>query len=512
MNTHHLVSENVLADMKSKNVDISLTLSILDRLNRRDYSDEPVAVSSLPSPDDRSIVDCTGGLAYSVEKTSSIHAFKRLGLSLNPRDFGSVSGGVVSFDSVGLEKLGIALAPLLSYGVLNGGSATSYADTVRNRSFDPALFDYYSNVFAKFAGSFHGMPKGVTPAFIQPDGTPGPTFMELKMRGLLAGGRTGPLPSRHIEPPNLAPYLPIFQMTSIGNNEMIAAAYSEYRLSPLLAQLNGEGAKDVTAAETAIQPLITAYEKTATGWTVFSQSFGKKNSVLPLPGGHGQCFVTLKPVFERLWAAGKRFVLLGNVDNLGNLPKPEYLAILALSGAPAGFEFAYRTPVDVKGGVLVRDEAGRLTCADIGPAIREVDVLEAEKGGAKVLFNCATGLFSLDYLMDNIDEIVSSIPLRVSKQVKDAGVYYQAEQITWEVISLLENPIIFGVRKNQRFLAAKLFIENLLTSGIGLDDPNFPAGPELKETARLLNDGLNDLLGSTYCMERNKNRWVPQTR
>jgi UDP-N-acetylglucosamine pyrophosphorylase len=302
----------------------------------------------------------------------------------------------------------------------------------------------------------------------------------------------------------------MYQMTSASNDDAFAAAYRDYRNSPLIENLNGEGAEDVTKVISAIQPLIAAYTRSKEGWSIFSRAYDSQCSTLPLPGGHGQCFVTLKPVFENLRKMGKRYVLLGNVDNLGNLPKPEHLAILALSGAPAGFEFAYRTPVDVKGGVLVRDTGGKLTCADIGPAIPMEEVLEAERGGSRILFNCATGLFSLDYLTAHIDRIVDSIPLRISKQEKDAGVYYQAEQITWEVISLLENPLIFGVQKNERFLAAKLFIENLLTSGMGLEDTSFPAKPELLETARALHRGLRKQLGSVYGLVQSNGSWIPQ--
>ena len=497
--------------MKSKNVDIDLALSIIDRLNRNEYSDEPVSVGSIPTPEDSAIVDCSGEISFSVKKSRAIAVLRNLGVAINPADFGHIAGKELFFDNNGLKNLGIQLATLLSYGVLNGGSATSYADTVKNRAFSPALYDFYQELFNNFSDSLVGMPKGLTPAFIQPDGTAGPAFMELKMRGLLSGGLREPERAKLSGLKHLVPYLPIFQMTSMSNDSQIASAYLKYRDSTLLAGLNGTGTGDVTVAETAVQPLITAYRKSEEGWAVFSDAFGEQHSVLPLPGGHGQCFVTLKPIFERLRAAGKRFVLLGNVDNLGNMPKPEHLAVMALSGTPAGFEFAYRTPVDVKGGVLVRDQAGKLTCADIGPAIRQEDVLEAEKQGAKILFNCATGFFSLDYLMDNIDRITSSIPLRVSKQEKDAGIYHQAEQITWEVISLLDDPVIFGVRKNERFLAAKLFIENLLTSGIGLDDSEMPAQPEITETARLLNDGLKVLLDSTYGLQLQENRWVPKT-
>ena len=203
---------------------------------------------------------------------------------------------------------------------------------------------------------------------------------------------------------------------------------------------------------------------------------------------------------------------IGNVDNLGNMPRLGHLAILALSGAPAGFEFAYRTPVDVKGGVLVRNDDGTLTCADIGPAISMEEIHSAESQGSRVLFNCATGLFSLDYLLTNIKRIAESLPLRISTQSKDAGTYIQAEQITWEVISLLDNPLIFGVDKYRRFLAAKLFVECMLTSGIGLHDPGFPSsgGESLRETAEQLHRGLCSILPEVYGMELQGRIWQPK--
>ena len=43
--------------------------------------------------------------------------------------------------------------------------------------------------------------------------------------------------------------------------------------------------------------------------------------------------------------------------------------------------------MDVKGGILVSDRSGRLTCADIGPAISFADVLDFEAAGKPVLFN-----------------------------------------------------------------------------------------------------------------------------
>ena len=54
---------------------------------------------------------------------------------------------------------------------------------------------------------------------------------------------------------------------------------------------------------------------------------------------------------------------------------------MALSGREAGFEFSFKTPVDIKGGILIRDTRGRLNCGDIGPAISKEQVARAENAG-----------------------------------------------------------------------------------------------------------------------------------
>ena len=55
--------------------------------------------------------------------------------------------------------------------------------------------------------------------------------------------------------------------------------------------------------------------------------------------------------------------------------------------------------------------------------------------------------------------------MRFTDQDKDAGRYSQAEQVTWEVAGILPAFLSFAVDKYDRFIAAKLFAETLLTSG-----------------------------------------------
>jgi len=255
-------------------------------------------------------------------------------------------------------------------------------------------------------------------------------------------------------------------MTSTYTDEKLKKAYAEYRENALLKELIQYTGFDPTDCLNSVQPLIAAFTSSKKGYplSIFSTAWGKKNSPLPLPGGHGQNFHVLDSIYRELHDQGKYFALLGNVDNLGNTLNPEALAVTAITEADSSFEFSFKTPVDVKGGVLIEREDSRFDCFDIGPGISRDQVDAAERNGKPILFNCATGLFNLQYLVPHLKEIQQDLPIRLSDQEKDAGSYSQAEQITWEVIGLLREPLILGVEKNNRFIAAKLLAESILTS------------------------------------------------
>ena len=163
---------------------------------------------------------------------------------------------------------------------------------------------------------------------------------------------------------------------------------------------------------------------------------------------------------------GREFAYLGNVDNLANLPNPAAVALMALSDKEAAFEFSFKTPVDIKGGILIRDTRGHLNCGDIGPAISKEELKAAENRGKPILFNCATGLFNLRKLTRALPGIIRDLPTRFSDQDKDAGRYSQAEQVTWEVIGMLDDFFVLGVDKYERFIAAKLLLESFLANGL----------------------------------------------
>jgi UTP--glucose-1-phosphate uridylyltransferase len=501
------LGDALLDDMRGKGVDARLTLSILADYNSGLFDGlRPVRARGVPAIDGLRVVRTGGPLTFAVPSRDARERLTAIGLGNFPPS--REEGGKVLFDREALEAIGLALLPRTAYGILNGGSATSYADRKKNLAFGEEAFEALKPAFERLAPDCKDKPKGITPAFVNPDGSPGPSFLLLKMRARLLAGIA--YRERFGEPGR--PVLPLFQMSSVGNDEQLAAAYEGYASDPLLAipaARLGESPCDVVSG---VQPMIAAFTHSSEGRPkrVFDRAYGRPNSVVALPGGHGQCFRVLAPVFRALRDSGIRFAYLGNVDNLGYLPDPVEIALLALSGLPAGFDFAFRTPVDVKGGILVEAEgdtgksAGR-TIADIGPAISFDEVRRLEAEGAKILFNCATGLFDLDWLVPRIEDIGRRLPVRFTDQDKEAGRYSQAEQVTWEVASLLPGFLSFAVDKYDRFIAAKLLAETLLTSGVGSGDARIPPG--LAETSRLLKAGLERKLAGSYGLALRGGRW-----
>lgn len=490
-------------------IDLSLTESILTAYNSGKYSIyPPIHVTGIPQIDGETIIDREGEhFALPAEKAKK--QVEKLGIPVSFEGVKVNKEGKFLLSYLFLEQVGILLYPLYSFGILNGGSATSYVDNKRNRSFNPFLFDLYKKDFDIFSARWGNKPKGITPAFIQPNGEEGPSFIELKMRSLLLET----LRYRHLARRTDSGPFPLFQMTSFFNDSEITETYKFYKASPHLEPLIKFTNIDITETLTGVQPLIAAFTHSGEGRVknIFMNAFGKPGEPLPLPGGHGQNFFVLRDVYRELYKNGKRFISLGNVDNLGYTPDPVSLALLALSGKQAGFDFSFKTPVDIKGGILISDRNNRLNCADIGSAVSREEVLEAEDQGKSILFNCATGLFCLEYLLDNLDRIIANLPVRFSDQEKDAGAYSQAEQITWEVIGLLDDFLIFAVDKFKRFLASKLLLENLMTSGLFLNRYPEKTAEErdLKSLSVNLHSGLTALLETTYGMEMRGGKWVP---
>lgn len=498
------VTPALRADMESKGIDVDLSLSILDDINAGLYDGmAPVRASGVPRIDGESVISMSAAPGYRVREDAARARLEALGLPL-PASAGR-EGADLAFPRPALAEIGERLLPRTAWGVLNGGSATSYADLKKNKAFGEETFEALRPSFEALAPACKDRPKGLTPAYVNADGSAGASFLLLKARARLVAaqsyiakyGRPGP------------DFLPLFQMSSVGNDAELRAAYEDYARSPFLEALSESTGLAACGFETGVQPLVAAFTHSLEGRPkrIFDRAHGRPDTAIALPGGHGQCFRILAPVLAGLHARGIRYAWLGNVDNIGYLPDPVELAMLALSGRPAAFDFSLRTPVDVKGGILVEEDSGRRTVADIGPAISFDEVRRLEDQGASILFNCATGLFDLDWLMPRIDDLSRRLPVRVSDQDKDAGRYSQAEQVTWEVTGLLPSFLAFAVDKYDRFMAAKLLAETLLTSGVAMGDTRIPT--DLADTSRLLKAGLERKLAGPYGLEAAGGRWIP---
>lgn len=494
----------LIEDMKAKGIDIDLSLEILEDFNNGNFdSVGQIRADGVPVVDGQTVIDLRPGAEperaiFSCPTREASRRLEELGC-----DYPLETKPLTGFTRQSLTEIGVKLLPKTAFGVLNGGSATSYADTKKNKSLDHDAFILLQGDFERFAPQLRDLPKGMTPAYFNPDGSAGASFLELKMRSRLLLTK-----SCKVAGPDGLPALPLYQMTSTSTDPALASYYPSLAESPYLSTLARSLGIDPTSWMTGVQPLISAYTHSSEGRPkrLFDKAYGRANSSLPLPGGHGQCFRVLAPIFKSMHAAGIKFACLGNVDNLGSTPDPVELAILALSGKPAAFDFAGRTPMDIKGGILV-SSGGRRTIADIGPAISFETMLELERKGNTILFNCASGIFDLDYLVPRIDGLARQIPVRFTDQDKDSGRYSQAEQVTWEVTSILPSFIAFAVAKEKRFIAAKLFMDTLLTSGYGLDNQKLPAS--IRGIARQMHEGLRDVLATTYGLSLRNGRWVP---
>jgi len=496
--------------LKDAGIDAELTFEILDRFNAGEFDRQPtVEMTDIPGIDGTSVIDMQDA-RWGMDRNEAESRLKVLGIEQPLNIFARIEDNRAVFSRRGLTALGYLLYPKTAYGVLNGGSATSYVDEKKNSAFNEKLMELCREPFDEIAGMAKGRAKGITPACIHPDGSPGPSYMELKMRGLLIRE----LIYRELSGDNRSQGPIMFQMTSVNNDDELAEAYREYRNSPFLKELIEKLGTDMTRCRSGAQPMIGAYTHSDLGRPkqVFLGKDGK--TPLPLPGGHGQNFAVLQDIYRELHREGRLFAYLGNVDNLANLPYPAGVGLMALSGKEAGFEFSFKTPVDIKGGILIRDTQGRLNCGDIGPAISKTELSQAEEAGKPILFNCATGLFNLDYLTRELSNIIRNLPTRFSDQDKDAGRYSQAEQVTWEVIGMLEDFFIFGVDKYERFIAAKLLLESFLANGLNLEHPQFPSDPDpakdLQTVGRKLNRGLEKLFLEEYGMRQEGKRWIPK--
>ncbi|MFA6505987.1 MAG: UTP--glucose-1-phosphate uridylyltransferase [Treponemataceae bacterium] len=497
----HQISSALLKNLESKGVDVQRTLSVLDLIESKKATIPSISSNKLRVPDasDTRIIDRTVPAILRLSREVAERRLSELGLSRDCLPVRKVKSDFV-FTETELKRIGTLLYPRVAYGVLNGGSATTYIDRKKNQELDPAAFALMTREFDAASLKSRDAPKGVTPAYVAADGSMGPSFLVLKMRSLLLRANEYRVLTGDVK----TPVLPFFQMTSEGTDQSLRDAYRAYAGDPLLAPLIAKAGIDPTKALGGVQPLLAALTHSSDGIPrrIFDRAYGEENEGLALPGGHGENFRVLTSVYRKLRESGIRWAYLGNVDNSGYTVDPVSVALIALKGASAAFEFSWKTQMDVKGGILAERDDGKLSVAEIGQSIDKAEVTEAERSDKPILFNCATGLFDLDYLVPRLDRIVDELPIRVTDQDKEAGRYAQAEQNTWDIVGLLDDPLIFAVAKEKRFIAAKMLLETLLASPAGAKiDGAADVSPGLKKASARLRTGFAGLLKSEFSLD-----------
>lgn len=491
-------SVKLIKNLKKNGVDIDLLLSFLEDLeNGKFVPSQFYSDCSVPPLTHPSIIDRRVNSLVSIPTVRLDKLLKTLDLGIKPEDVSiSVGDSIVYMGQEQLYKLGVYLYSKTAYGVLNGGSATSYADYKKNMAFCPQYIQKYPGEFKKLVKMCSGVPKGITPAYVTDNFKPGFSFMYLKFIMLLKNK----LEYSKLTGRTADGVLPAFQMTSLQTHNALLKMYKKYENTPILKDLAQKAGCRPIEIYTGMQPLLAALTPSEEGELrrIFDKAYGKKDRGIPLPGGHGQNFKVLEPVYRMLYEKGIRYVWLGNVDNTGYTVDPVSLALFALSDKEAAFETSVKTAMDTKGGIIIQEKGGKLNCADIGSGISKEMVEKFEKEGKTILFNCGLGLFNLEKLLKRIPVIQYEIPLRISEQDKDSGRYAQAEQNTWEIIGTIGKPLFFAVEKNKRFVAAKLLMETLLSSSseeklldLGLDS-------NLLEAAVNSSRGMATLLKNDY--------------
>lgn len=496
------IDKQLKTQLLGEGVDLDRMQELLDALNQGQFQRDGLPQSvSIPDISHPSIIDRRAPAVWRMDAELARARFAELELPFAPELVGVSERGMIAFDEDSLRKIGVFLYPKTAFGLLNGGCASSYADEKKNQAYNAAALEKNRALFESLAQEVIGKPKGITPAYINPDGTGGYSFLLLKLRMLLEHKKL------YQEMTGFSPcgVLPAFQLTSYHTDEAIQKAFREYIMLSELKDLSDFLGCPAIEMYTETQCMMAAITHSSEGYPrrIFDRAYGKAHTGIALPGGHGQNFENLAHIYRKMRSMGIRYAWIGNIDNMGYTVDPVSLAIFALSGKDAAFEQSYRTPMDVKGGILITDGEGRFTCADIGPVLKAEDIRDLEEQGKPVLFNCGTGLFDLEKLIPMLPTIPFRLPHRVTDQDKDAGRYAQVEQITWEIIGLLNDPLFFAVEKNRRFIGAKYLLETIMTSFP--PDLSFPA--EIREVAHTLHSGLIGLLESEYGLYCFDGRW-----
>lgn len=512
--------------LEAANIDYRLTLELLRNLKQQRTMSQQSTRLEIPEVDNRQIIDCRGAVRIqtnhdrSIARLSKYIPYSELQSNIIPRLQQHTTDNMIQWDRKLLTEVGEALYSVCAYGMLNGGSATSYIDPIHNRRMNSSLFEEWKPIFENAREQYAHLPKALCPALYHSNGTAGATFMELRVRHLLHASAKA-----HREG---GAGIKLFQMTSQSNHNTIVQATEDAfascchgesrRVAQALYRDTSRNGGEVLCAS---QPLIATFahhgetelslkatpslfRTPQTGTVAARANTSPPSTPYGLPGGHGQSLYVLRPMLQKLFADGVRFVFIGNIDNLGYTMNPISLAYLVLHDGEALFEAVPRSAVDVKGGVLARRTVdGKLCNAELGSEGIDMETIaRSERDDKLVLFNCAIGLFDLERLLLKLDDYLSRLPVHCLHKKTARGEYWQLEQITWDIIGLIDTPHILVSNKAERFLAAKLIFETFLLSGLPMK-----TAVDLPEIAPQLHSAMKQVMANDYGVEYRAGEW-----
>ncbi|MFQ3547975.1 MAG: hypothetical protein SNJ56_06520, partial [Termitinemataceae bacterium] len=237
MNSHPFtINPELAADLERQGADIERTLRILALIaeegniirgsvsKSRILQSSPQGQPRLPQGQDPRITDFSALSGLTVDQSAVQELWNTYNITVPVEKLARVSGHRCYFSHTALSELGIRLYPYTAYGVLNGGSATTYVDTKKNTALSPRAFELFQDQFTTFSEAHKQNPKGITSAYFELDGSGGPSFLLLKMRSLLIRA----LEYRLLTGDHHTAVLPFFQMTSDATDAKLTAAYEDY--------------------------------------------------------------------------------------------------------------------------------------------------------------------------------------------------------------------------------------------------------------------------------------------
>ena len=122
--------------MEARGVSVELTLKILNSYNNGEYdAQKPIRIEGLPEIDGEQIVDMREEFTWGIDADRARENLGTFQLPPGAEKIGTEKTGKLLFSKADLTELGEMLLPYVSFGILNGGSATSYGDLKKNRDY-----------------------------------------------------------------------------------------------------------------------------------------------------------------------------------------------------------------------------------------------------------------------------------------------------------------------------------------------------------------------------------------